>query len=182
MVLRCLQRQVSLLLTATLTVLNGKDMASSYISQKGQRQQITQNAELTSKLVSLDSSISQMIYILSVVYTGYPVLRSLTSLSHLKLSTVHRFKTPPNLPPSALLLPSAHRQNSHTNSKCWRRENLYQRVPMAAFKSLSSHSLESVFSRDFSHFRATAVLCTTSKRMSMNGMSSLLLHQICNHS
>ena len=42
---------------------------------------------------------------------------------------------------------------------------------MAAFKSLSSHSLQLVFSRDFSHFRATAVRCTTSKRMSINGMS-----------
>ena len=96
-VLRPLQRQVLLLMTAGLTVLNGRDMASSCTSQKGQYQQNTQNAELTSKLVSLDSSISQMIYSLLVVYTGYLVLRSLSSLSHLKLSTVHHFRTPLSL-------------------------------------------------------------------------------------
>ena len=144
-VLRCLQRQVSLFLTATLTVLNGKDMALSCISQKGQYQHIL-DAKSTSKLVSQDSSISQMIYSSLAVYTGYLAPKSLTSLSHLKLSTVHHFKTPPNLLPSDSLLPSAHRQNSHTNSKCWRMEYLNQRVPMAAFKFPSSHSLlESVF-------------------------------------
>ena len=72
-------------------------MASSCTFQKGLCQQNTQNAELTSKLVSLGSSMSQMIYSLLAVYTGYLVLRSLSSQSHLKLSTVHHFRTPPSL-------------------------------------------------------------------------------------
>ena len=156
-------------------------MASSCISQKGQCQWNILDAKSTSRLGSVDSSISQMIYILLVVYTGYVALRSLTSLSHLKLSTVHHFKTPPNLHPSDSLLPSALRQNSHTNSKCWRRENLYQRVPMAAFKSLSSHSLLSSFPRVFSHFSVIAVPITTFQRMSINGMLILSLHQIWRH-
>ena len=59
-----------------LTLLSGRDMALNCISQKGQYQHIL-DAKSTSKLVSLDSSISQMIYILLVVYTGYVALRSL---------------------------------------------------------------------------------------------------------
>ena len=39
-VLKSLQRQVSLFLTVSLTVLNGKDMASSYVFQKGQYQHV----------------------------------------------------------------------------------------------------------------------------------------------
>ena len=62
MVLRPLQRQVLLSPTATLTTLNGKNMASSYTFLKAQCQHNTQNAELLSKHVSLDSSVSQMIY------------------------------------------------------------------------------------------------------------------------
>ena len=58
-------------LTATLTVLNGRDMASSCTFLKGQYQHNTQNAELLSKHVSLDSSLFQMIYSLLVVYTSW---------------------------------------------------------------------------------------------------------------
>ena len=75
MVLRPLQRQVLLSPTATLTVLNGRDMASSCTFLRGQYQHNTQNTELLSKHVSLDSSVSQMIYSSLVVYTGYPVLK-----------------------------------------------------------------------------------------------------------
>ena len=116
-------------------------MASSYIFQKGRCQQHIQNAKLTSKLVLLDSSEFQMIYSLLVAYTGYLALRchSLRQ-SHLKLSTVHLFRTPPSLRAFTLLLPSALKQNSHINLEYWRKEHLYHRVPMAAFRSPSSHS------------------------------------------
>ena len=179
MVSRHLQRQVLLFLTAMLTVLNGSSMASSCISQKGQCQQNTQNAELTSKLVWLDSSLSQMIYILLVVYTGSAVPWNLQSPSHLKLSTVHHFKTLLSLHPSDSLLPSALKQNSHTNLECWKRGCLDLKAPMAAFKFPSSHSLESVLT--FIHFTATAVLYTTCRRVLIDGMLILSSHRICKH-
>ena len=72
MVLKLLQKQVSVFLTATVTVLNGRDTASSYTSQKGQCQWNSWNAELTSKLVCPDNSESQMIYSLLVVYIVCP--------------------------------------------------------------------------------------------------------------
>ena len=102
-------------------------MASSYIAQKGRCQQHMQNAKLTSKLVLLDSSESQMIYSLLIAYTGCLAPRDhSSSQSHLKLSTVHPFRTPPSLRAFTLLLPSVPRQSFHMNLESWRKEHLYQ--------------------------------------------------------
>ena len=171
MVLRPLQRQVSILLTATLTVLNGSNMASSYISQKGQCQQSSQNVKLTSKWDWLDSSESQMIYSLLVAYTGCLAPRNhSSSQSHLKLSIVHLFRTPPSLRAFNLLLPSVLRQNSLINLEYWRKEHLYHRVPMAAFRFPSSHSLGSLFSEDPQGFHIITVPCSTFRKVSIGGM------------
>ena len=169
MVSRHLQRQV-LLLAATLILLNGRDMASSCTFQKGQCQQNLENAELTSKLVSLDSSISQMIYSLLAVYTGCLVLRNFSSLSHLKLSIVHHFRTLPSLQAFGLLLPSVLRQNCHTTSEHWRKECLNQGVPMAAFKPPNFQFLELAFLEDYGHYSDTTVPCTTFRRTLISGI------------
>ena len=176
-VLRALQRQVSLFLAATLTVLNGRDMASSCIFQKGH---CIQNTEWTSKLDSMGSSISQMIYSLLVVYTGYAVLKSLQSRSILKSNTVHYFMTPPNLQAFGLLQPSVLRQNFRTNSECWRKECLHQRVHMAALKYLSSPFLQSFMRRsgECGHIGTTAD-CTTLELILILGMWILSSHSIC---
>ena len=162
-----------------LTVLNGRDMASSYTSQKAQCRQHIQNTKLPSKWDWLDSSISQMIYSLLVAYTGCLAPRDhSSSQSHLKSSTVHLFRTPPSLRAFTLLLPSALKQNSRMNLESWRKEHLYHRVPMAVFRSPSFQYLESLFPGDLQGFHSITAPCSTFRRVSIGGMLILLSHYI----
>ena len=160
-----LQRQVLSSPAATLTPLNGRDTASSCISQKGQCQLDTCNVGLTSKLDRLDSLVSRMVHSLLVVFTGYPALRSSSSLSHSTSNTAPQFTIPPSLQAFASLLLSARRQNSRTNSKSSSKEHSHCKVPMVACKCPSSHSMRFYVrcshSIKIKNLDATAAISTT---------------------